>query len=109
MPSRCRVPRRHRPRFPCALAGHDQQLWRHLQLSAPALGQASRGRESAAARIARDTRVEGIDPYNDSVNRPYIHLVDGGVSDNVGMRGVLDALELLEALHEAGTRRRSTT
>jgi NTE family protein len=28
--------------------------------------------------------------------------VDGGVSDNVGMRGVLDALELLEALHDAG-------
>jgi NTE family protein len=36
------------------------------------------------------------------VNRPYLHLVDGGVSDNVGMRGVLDALQLLEALHAAG-------
>jgi NTE family protein len=35
------------------------------------------------------------------VNRPYLHLVDGGVSDNVGMRGVLDALQLLEALHAA--------
>jgi NTE family protein len=33
-------------------------------------------------------------------HRPYLHLVDGGVSDNVGMRGVLDALELVEALHE---------
>ena len=38
----------------------------------------------------------------DGANRPYIHLVDGGVSDNVGMRGVLDALQLLEALHAAG-------
>jgi NTE family protein len=28
--------------------------------------------------------------------------VDGGVSDNVGMRGVLDALQFLEALHTAG-------
>jgi NTE family protein len=28
--------------------------------------------------------------------------VDGGVSDNVGMRAVLDALEILQALHEAG-------
>ena len=36
------------------------------------------------------------------MNRPYIHLVDGGISDNVGMRGVLDALQLLEALHGAG-------
>jgi NTE family protein len=38
----------------------------------------------------------------DGANRPYIHLVDGGISDNVGMRGVLDALQLLEALHSAG-------
>jgi NTE family protein len=28
--------------------------------------------------------------------------VDGGVSDNLGMRGVLDVLELLEALHDKG-------
>jgi NTE family protein len=28
--------------------------------------------------------------------------VDGGVSDNLGMRGVLDVLELLEALHDDG-------
>ena len=38
----------------------------------------------------------------DGVNRPFLHLVDGGISDNVGMRGVLDALQLLEALHSAG-------
>jgi NTE family protein len=38
----------------------------------------------------------------DSVHRPYLHLVDGGVSDNVGMRAVLDALEILETLHEVG-------
>jgi NTE family protein len=29
--------------------------------------------------------------------RPFIHLVDGGVSDNLGLRGVVEALELLEA------------
>lgn len=33
---------------------------------------------------------------------PYLHLVDGGVSDNVGLRGVLDAINLMEALTEAG-------
>ena len=38
----------------------------------------------------------------DGVKRPYVHLVDGGISDNLGMRGVLDALQLLEALHTAG-------
>ena len=28
--------------------------------------------------------------------------MDGGVSDNVGMHAVLDALEIIEALHETG-------
>ena len=53
-----------------------------------------------AARAIREIR--DIQPYADGVQRPYIHLVDGGVSDNLGMRGVLDALELLEALHAKG-------
>ena len=53
-----------------------------------------------AARAIRE--LKELEPYHDSAARPYIHLVDGGVSDNVGMRGVLDALEFLEALHDAG-------
>ena len=53
-----------------------------------------------AARAIRSLRAEQT--FRDSVHRPYLHLVDGGVSDNVGMRAVLDALEVLEALHEAG-------
>ena len=53
-----------------------------------------------AARAIRTLKAE--QGYRDSVHRPYLHLVDGGVSDNVGMRTVLDALEILEALHEAG-------
>ncbi len=53
-----------------------------------------------AARAIRELN-EG-QALADGVNRPYIHLVDGGISDNVGMRGVLDALQLLEALHAAG-------
>lgn len=28
--------------------------------------------------------------YQDSQTRPYIHLLDGGLTDNLGMRGVLD-------------------
>lgn len=35
--------------------------------------------------------------FQDSENRPYIHLVDGGLSDNIGVRGVLETLEELEA------------
>ena len=53
-----------------------------------------------AARAIRSIRAEQA--FSDSVHRPDLHLVDGGVSDNVGMRSVLDALEILEALHEAG-------
>ena len=37
----------------------------------------------------------------DSVNRPYLHLFDGGIADNVGMRGVLNVMELTEALYLA--------
>jgi NTE family protein len=53
-----------------------------------------------AARAIRTLKAE--QSLRDSVNRPYLHLVDGGVSDNVGMRAVLDGLEVLEALHDAG-------
>jgi NTE family protein len=60
-----------------------------------------------AARAIRSLKT--IEGYTDSVHRPYIHLVDGGVSDNVGMRGVLDALEILEALEEAGVSTRLTS
>jgi NTE family protein len=53
-----------------------------------------------AARAIRELNESRV--LADGANRPYVHLVDGGVSDNVGMRGVLDALQLLEALHAAG-------
>ncbi len=53
-----------------------------------------------AARAVRSFRADAA--FGDSVHRPYLHLVDGGVSDNLGMRAVLDALEVLEALHDMG-------
>lgn len=54
----------------------------------------------SAARTIRE--LKGQAEYQDGAARPYIHLVDGGVSDNLGMRGVLDALEMLETLHDRG-------
>jgi len=33
--------------------------------------------------------------FQDSDNHPYIHMVDGGVADNLGVRGVLEALDEL--------------
>ncbi|HVJ72816.1 MAG TPA: patatin-like phospholipase family protein [Casimicrobiaceae bacterium] len=53
-----------------------------------------------AARAIRSIR--NAQAYGDGARRPYIHLVDGGVSDNLGMRAVLDTLEVLQALNEAG-------
>jgi NTE family protein len=53
-----------------------------------------------AARTVK--RLEELEAFADRKNRPYLHLVDGGVSDNVGMRGVLDVLSTFEALHAAG-------
>jgi NTE family protein len=41
-------------------------------------------------------RYREIQSYQDSENRPYLHVVDGGVSDNLGLRGLLVALEELE-------------
>lgn len=38
--------------------------------------------------------------FQDSKNRPFIHLVDGGVADNIGVRRVLEALEELSASAE---------
>ena len=57
-------------------------------------------RRPAAARAVRSFRADAA--FGDSVHRPYLHLVDGGVADNVGMRAVLDALEILESLHDIG-------
>jgi NTE family protein len=38
-------------------------------------------------------RYHEMEAFQNSKERPYIHLVDGGVADNIGVRGVLEALE----------------
>lgn len=45
-------------------------------------------------------RYREMKSFQDSRNRPYIHLVDGGVSDNLGLRGILENLEEIEASKE---------
>jgi NTE family protein len=42
-------------------------------------------------------RYREMQEFQKSGERPYIHLVDGGVSDNIGVRGVLEAIEELAA------------
>ncbi len=53
-----------------------------------------------AARTVK--RLQELQAFANRADRPYLHLVDGGVSDNVGMRGVLDVLSTFEALHASG-------
>jgi NTE family protein len=47
-------------------------------------------------------RLQELQSLNNGVEDQYFHLVDGGISDNLGLRSVLDVLETFEALHEAG-------
>ena len=53
------------------------------------------GRARPAARALQ--RYREMQEFQNSRDRPYIHLVDGGVADNIGVRGVLEALEELAA------------
>jgi NTE family protein len=53
-----------------------------------------------AARALK--QLQDLQAFQDSAHRPYIHLVDGGLADNLGMRGALEALEAVEALQLTG-------
>ena len=49
----------------------------------------------------RAARTELFESYLDSANRPYIHLVDGGLSDNLGLRAVLDSVITAGGIRQA--------
>ena len=53
-----------------------------------------------AARTLR--RLGELRELGNGAEDPYLHLVDGGISDNLGLRGVLDVLETLETMRDAG-------
>ena len=55
----------------------------------------SEGRIRPSARAVK--RYLEMKDFQNSKDRPYIHLVDGGVADNIGMRGVLETLEAVGA------------
>jgi NTE family protein len=48
------------------------------------------------------TRLQDLLWYQDGAHRPYIHLLDGGLSDNLGMRAIVETIEDLEALNSIG-------
>ena len=53
-----------------------------------------------AARTIQE--LKELQYYENGEERPYLHLVDGGVSDNLGMREILAILEEFEALRLEG-------
>ena len=73
--------------------GYHQPPWTKLFLDNP-------DPPRPAARTVK--RLQELEAFADRENRPFLHLVDGGVSDNLGMRGVLDVLSTFESLHAAG-------
>ncbi len=47
-------------------------------------------------------RAREVDSFGQAAERPYLHLVDGGVSDNLGLRAILDGFSAGEAVgHES--------
>ncbi|MEH6611653.1 MAG: patatin-like phospholipase family protein [Halioglobus sp.] len=44
---------------------------------------------------AQSSLQQGLKSYRDVENRKYIHLVDGGIADNLGLRAALDRVESL--------------
>ena len=46
------------------------------------------------ARDDSETLTRYIAPYQDSTARPYIHLLDGGLTDNLGLRSLLDFADI---------------
>ena len=71
--------------------------WEPVAWMKPLIGKKDVTRPAARAT----TTVAAELALSDGKERPYIHLVDGGVSDNVAMGSVLDALEMLEALYDS--------
>jgi NTE family protein len=55
-------------------------------------------RENALARAKGDAElsmiVEGLASYADKENRRYVHLVDGGITDNLGLRALHEIIEV---------------
>ncbi len=59
-------------------------------------------RKEAEQDLRLAEMVEAIDSYTDKEGRKFIHLVDGGITDNLGIRTLYDRVTLL-----GGTRRAS--
>ena len=53
-----------------------------------------------ASGVRQESVLSALHSYRDAEKRPYIHLVDGGISDNLGLRVIADQLSLYTASHD---------
>jgi len=51
--------------------------------------------DNSIENVAREELKKSLLSYRDEQQRPYIHLVDGGITDNLGMRAVFERLQTL--------------
>jgi len=62
--------------------------------------------DAARARVADQPElaitVEGLESYYARDQRPYIHFVDGGITDNLGLRALYEVIELSGGIAEYG-------
>ncbi len=54
-----------------------------------------RNRAEAEHNTELITLVAGLETYTDKEQRKFIHVVDGGITDNIGLRAFYDVVELL--------------
>lgn len=52
-------------------------------------------RRPTAADPQREYVVNGLKSYADKQERPYIHFVDGGITDNLGLRGMYEFVDIV--------------
>lgn len=67
--------------------------YQYMDLLADLLKPGHRSRPAGRALM----RYRELQDFERSGERPFIHVVDGGVSDNLGLRGVIEGIEVLEA------------
>jgi NTE family protein len=67
--------------------------YQYMDVIADLLKPGHRSRPAGRALM----RFRELQDLERSGERPFIHVVDGGVSDNLGLRGVLEGLEVVEA------------
>ena len=58
-------------------------------------------RENAEKDIRLAEMVAAVDSYSNKEERKYIHIVDGGITDNLGIRGLYDRVTLLGGISRA--------